>query len=170
MTARTPEGSAGTGGVVSEDAFGQSGYALTRSDSTVCMAKKLSSRPSQAPVKPVTRFRHKIPLHTSRFRFADRFSLLGKARFFPDRIELSAWSLCGRLARTLALVRIVHFEYHPLEEGSNITVYLDSGEVVRLYVDEAHLWRETFENWLSYHVLASAKVMDGYEKACSMAG
>ena len=61
-------------------------------------------------------------------------------------------------------------DYHPLKEDSNLTLYLDDGEEIAIRVQEAHRWREYYENWLRYDVLPSAKLLGGTEQAAAVAG
>jgi hypothetical protein len=124
----------------------------------------------QAPPAAGTGYRHKVPLLSARLRYANRHLLYGQARLYGDRIELVGWSLGGRSKESIPLTRIVHVDYHPLREGSNLSVFLDDDRVLHLCVEEAHRWRQTYESWLSYHVLASAKVIGEQEKASAIAG
>ena len=127
--------------------------------------------PARHPVPvPDLEFVHRVPLLTRRLRYAGRRLRYGQAQLFGDRIELSGWRLHGRYHRSIPLYHVVEMTYHPLENEGNLTIHLDTGEVVDLHVEEAHLWRQHFESWLSYHVLASAKVMREPEKAAAIAG
>lgn len=115
-------------------------------------------------------FRHRVCLLSSPFRYADRGGHFGRARLYGDRIELAAWHLYGRRTRVLPLDRVVELDYHPLREGSNVTVQLDDGETLPLRLDRAHVWREQFEHWLRYDVLPSAKLLQDPEEALTLAG
>ena len=118
--------------------------------------------------------RHKrtarVPLLSSRFRYARHPLRCGVARFYADRLELQSLHFNGFRRRTVLLISILDMDYHPLAEGANLTLHLDSDETISLHIKEAHLWREAFENWLNYQVLASAKLLGGPEKASSMSG
>ena len=118
----------------------------------------------------MTEHRHRIPLLSKKFRFADQHVFCGYARFFGDRIDLDGWRLTGRVQRRIPLARVVDIQYHPLDETGNLMVMLDDGEEVQLVVEDAHRWRLAFEGWLSYHVLASAKVLPERHLADAIAG
>ncbi len=117
-----------------------------------------------------SRFNHKVALLSKRFRYANRRTMLGQARLFGDRIELIVWGLLGRRKCVIPLVRILELNYHPLDNDNNLSIYLDTDEVIHLRMEDAHLWREHYERWLSYHVLASAKIMSEQEKASAISG
>lgn len=122
-----------------------------------------------APAAPRT-FRHRIPVLTSRFSYADRHVLFGHAMLFGDRIELVGWGLGGRVMDVVPLEHLVSMDYHPLEDGSNLTLETADGARFDLCVDDAHAWREAFERWLDYQVLASAKLIAEVDKAAALAG
>ncbi|HMB93693.1 MAG TPA: hypothetical protein VKP65_22770 [Rhodothermales bacterium] len=111
-----------------------------------------------------------IQLLSSHFRYAHKRLFFGRARLFADRIELAGWSASGYHFRCLPLARMVDVDYHPLKEDSNLTFYLDDGEEISIRVQEAHRWRECYENWLRYEVLPSAKLIGGPEQAAAVAG
>lgn len=111
-----------------------------------------------------------IQLLASRFRYAHKRLFIGKARFFGDRIELVGWSASGHEFRCIPLARLVDMDYHPLQDDANLTLHLDDEEVIAIRVQEAHLWREAYENWLRYEVLPSAKLLGGSEQAAALAG
>jgi hypothetical protein len=115
-------------------------------------------------------FEHRVRLLSSRFRFADRRVLFGTARLYGDRIELASWNLHGRRQRRIPLDAIVHLDYHALSGGSNLSLYLETGEELHLQVEDAHVWREYFENWLRYNVLPSAKLLDDSDEAFTLSG
>jgi hypothetical protein len=60
--------------------------------------------------------------------------------------------------------------YHPLVDGANLAITLDSAEVVHLHIEEAHRWREVFEHWLEYAVLPSAKFTSSLDEIAALAG
>jgi hypothetical protein len=113
---------------------------------------------------------HRIPLLISRFRYPGKRTLYGQARFYGDRIVLVSVHLTGLRKLSMPLLSVVDVDYHPLAEDGNLTIHLDSGAFVSLHVEAAHRWREQYENWLNYHVLASAKLMTEPEKAFTLAG
>lgn len=130
-----------------------------------------TAAPSNASVKRHRdAYRPRIRLLSSSFRYAQAPRLLGQARLYCDRIELLEWHLYGPRRRTLWLDDIADLDYHPLEAGANLVLTLISGETLALRMREAHLWREQFENWLSYRLLASAKVIRDVEQVAALAG
>jgi hypothetical protein len=116
------------------------------------------------------RYDHKVALLSSRFRLANGVLLRGRARLYGDRIELEGWRPTGRFKRRLPLVRIIEMNYHQLDATGNLSVLMDDGSELCLVVEEAHAWRQAFESWLNYHVLASAKIMQEGDQAASVAG
>lgn len=119
--------------------------------------------------RPVS-YLHRVPVLSSRLSYADRHVLFGHAHLFADRIELVEWRLAGRTLRRIPLHCIAHVDYHLLEQGSNLTLETMDGERLELCVDDAHAWREAFERWLDYQVLASAKLIGEADKAAALAG
>lgn len=117
-----------------------------------------------------TLLHHRVQLLASRFRYAGRKALFGKARLYGDRIELASWHLLGLQTRSIQLDHVAHMDYHHLRNGSNLSVYLDDGEVLELELEEAHVWRQYFENWLWYEVLPSAKLTGEAEEALALSG
>lgn len=115
-------------------------------------------------------FQHRVPLLTRPFRYASRRALYGRARIFGDRIELDEWGLLGFNRQAIPLESIAELNYHPLANGSNLTLVLENEEVIELRVEDAHLWREAFEHWISYRVLASAKFVGSPEAAADLSG
>jgi hypothetical protein len=115
-------------------------------------------------------YANRVRLLSSRFRYADQSGLCGQARLYPDRIELTTWHLHGRETRVVRLTSVTFVDYHALERGSNLSLYLESGETLCLNVKKAHLWRHYFENWLRYTVLASAKLVSGQDEALALSG
>lgn len=116
------------------------------------------------------RYHHKVALLSSRFSLANEVLLRGRARLYGDRIELEGWRPTGRYKQRIPLVRIVEMNYHQLDATGNLSVLLDDGKDLHLVVEEAHTWRQAYENWLNYHVLASAKFMPEGDQAASIAG
>ena len=115
-------------------------------------------------------FVHRVPLVTKRFRYADRSVVYGQAQLFGDRIELRGWQLLGRFTKQIPLEQVVDVSYHPLNEDGNLQMTLDDGEEVKLVMQDAHEWRQHFENWLSYNVLASARLMSERDQARAISG
>ncbi len=109
-------------------------------------------------------------LLSSRFRMPHRHVSLGRARLYGDRIDLRGWGLRGRYRRRIPLSHVASFEYHGLEAGANLSIYLVNGDQMHLHVKEAHRWRERFEQWLEYDVLPSAKLVGNTEEAAAIAG
>lgn len=116
-----------------------------------------------------TGYDHRLPILVRPFRYAGRRTLFGRAHLFGDRIELRAWTTTGRKVRRVALDDVLEVGYHPLERGSNLTLFVEDGEPLDLYVEDAHLMREMLEGWLGYQVLASAKLLSA-DEAAAMAG
>ena len=106
----------------------------------------------------------------SSFRYAQDRLRFGIASLYADRIELSSWGLLGPRREVVRLDAIAQMDYHPLREGSNLSLFLDTGEEVHLCVDQAHVWRESYENWLRYDVLPSAKLLDDAVEALAVSG
>lgn len=110
-------------------------------------------------------------LLSNRFSYVGRHTLFGRASLFGDRIELRHWTWRGRCTRRILLTQILAMDYHPLDGSGNLTLVLETDEVLQLTLDEAHRWREHFEQWLSYAVLPSAKLMGGdRDKAATLSG
>lgn len=105
----------------------------------------------------------------NRFRYPKRPMLFGRARLFGDRIELTGWDRHGRHHRCIPLGLVTSVDYHPLQNHANLTLHLATGDAVPLNIDEAHRWREMYENWLRYAVLPSAKLL-GTPQATDLAG
>lgn len=131
-------------------------------------------KPEREPVcldrTPGRRYDHKIALLSSRFRLANDIVLRGRARLYGDRIELEGWHSTGWFKQRIPLVCIIEMNYHHLDATGNLSVLLDDGQELHLIVEQAHAWRQAFENWLKYHVLASAKIMQDREQVTSIAG
>lgn len=115
-------------------------------------------------------YAHNVALIASRFHFPRRRVLFGKARLFGDRIELEGWQLGRRYRRCIPLAEIAHLESYAHEKNAHLTLFLDSDEVVILYMKDAFLWRTLFENWMEYDVLPSARLMQNVEAAAALAG
>lgn len=131
--------------------------------------RRHNKQPSACDIE-IGAYPNHIQLLSSHFRYAHKRLFFGKARLFADRIELAGWSASGYHFRCLPLVRLVDMDYHPLTDDANLTLYLDDGEEISIRVQEAHRWREFYENWLRYEVLASAKLLGGPEQVTAVAG
>lgn len=118
--------------------------------------------------RSASRYRHRVRSNT--FRYAGSRAGFGVARLFGDRIELMSFELLGPRVRRIYLDSITHMDYHPLQDGGNLGLYLDSGEELHLCMRQAHVWREFYENWLRYDVLPSAKLMPDTEEALTVSG
>lgn len=128
-------------------------------------------RPSVYSCGRKGRYAHRVPMLTTRFRYANQGVLSGKARFYGDRIELTGWFADGRHGhRCIRLDEIASMTYHPLQDDANLTLHLMGGGVLRLHVRQAHLWRERYENWVRYDVLPSAKLLSGMDEVIALAG
>lgn len=114
--------------------------------------------------------RHHVALIASRFHFAHRRVFAGRARLFGDRIELTGWRLTGRYRRCIALQDIALLESYAHEKKAHLTLFLESDEVLILYMKDAFLWRALFENWVRYDVLPSAKLIHDVDEAAAVAG
>lgn len=106
----------------------------------------------------------------SRFRFADRFMAFGRARFYADRITLRYVDLRGWHHLELPLEQVADLDYHVHQGGGNLSVFMIDGTVHHLLVQQAHRWREAFEQWLSYRILASAKFVGPADEATDLSG
>ncbi|ARA92364.1 MAG: hypothetical protein D6685_01430 [Bacteroidetes bacterium] len=141
----------------------------------------MSSRP--APANPSSarsrprrsggdaRLASHLLLRSNRFRYAGRRTPFGRAYLYGDRIELHHWTWRGRCVRRIPLTQILDLDYHPLDGRGNLSLELERGGTLHLVLDEAHRWREHFEQWLSYTVLPSAKLLgpEG-DQAASVSG
>ena len=108
---------------------------------------------------------------TTRFRYANHSVFSGTARFFGDRSELTGWLADGHYGhRCIRLDEIASMTYHPLKDDANLTLHLMGGKVLRLNVQQAHLWRERYENWVRYDVLPSAKMLSSMDEVIALAG
>lgn len=112
----------------------------------------------------------RVLLLDSPCHFADRCSLFGRARLYPNHIELTHWDVRGWHRRHLPLPCVVQVDYHPLIGGANLSITLDTGEELHLHVEKAHRWREVFEHWLEYAVLPSAKLASSLDEVAALAG
>ncbi len=123
------------------------------------------------PVAPRARnVENHVRLMATGFREAAHPLRFGMARLFGDRIELTSYRVLGPRTRRIRLDRIAQMDYHPLREGSNLSLYLVDGEVLHLRVGKAHAWRAFFENWLRYDVLPSAKLLRDPGEALAVSG
>lgn len=118
--------------------------------------------------RPVAR--HRVQLFSSSFRYARDLTLYGHAKLFGDRIELYSVGIHGLRRRRIGLDRVAEMDYHPLRDGSNLTLTLESGEVIDVKLENAHLWREFFEQWVHYSVLPSAKLLGGPAEVLDISG
>lgn len=138
------------------------------------MPPSTNSSPSRSPSAPErntsTGYNHKIALLSSRYRPAGGVMLGGRARLYGDRIELDGWRLTGRFKQCIPLVRIIEMKYHALDAKGNLSLFLDDNTELHLVIQDAHLWRQSFEGWLNYHVLASAKIISERDQASAISG
>ncbi len=134
-------------------------------------ANRSSSEPRPRRPGGDPRLASHLLLRSNRFRYAGRRTPFGRAYLYGDRIELHHWTWRGRAVRRIPLAQILDLDYHPLDGQGNLTLELEPGRTLHLVLDEAHRWREYFEQWLSYAVLPSAKLLgsDG-DQAASVSG
>lgn len=114
--------------------------------------------------------RSRVLLLESRFQYAHRCSVLGRARLFASHIELTHWDVHGWHRRHIPLTHVAEVNYHALADNANLSVTLDTTEQVHLNIEEAHRWREVFEHWLEYAVLPSAKLTRSLDEVAALAG
>ena len=116
-------------------------------------------------------YEHKLSLLSSPFKFDGGRHVWGCARLYPDRVELRGVGWDGRYRRSIPLVETIDMEYRPLPGGEGrINLVLETGEEVPLVVRGAQEWRQSFESWMSYHVLAGAKLLPEADLAVAIAG
>ena len=81
-------------------------------------------------------------LRQSRFRFGSPALLFAKIRLYEGHIDLSGWQLHGRYHRRIGLRQILHIDV--LREETMV-LWLTSGEVLRLKIEQAVLWKAEME-------------------------
>lgn len=113
---------------------------------------------------------HRVVLLQSRFRFANRFTVFGQARFYPDRITLRYGDVRGWHRLAFPLEQVADLDYHVHRGNGNLSLFLIDGTVHHLLVQKAHRWREAFEQWLHYRLLASAKFLGEADAATDLSG
>jgi hypothetical protein len=79
-----------------------------------------------------------IPLRSDTFAVEDRWLFRGRARLYPDRLELTGWSLAGRRRREIALGRIATIDH----EEDRLQITVESGEPVSLLLEEPGRWAQ----------------------------
>lgn len=65
--------------------------------------------------------------------------LYARARLASDHLELSGWHWRGRYKRRIPLERVVHVD---VKGDEGLILWLVDGEVVRLEIEQSHLWRD----------------------------
>ena len=82
----------------------------------------------------------------SRFRYAHRRFLYGRAQLYPDRIELFGLHWTGIHRRTIALREVVRLSWRTdTARSANMTLYLRDEEPVRLWITGAGLWKHQID-------------------------
>jgi hypothetical protein len=81
----------------------------------------------------------------SPFGFTSPALLFGRASLLTDRIELSGWRLAGRYLRRIPIEKVLQVD--SVDDG-NLVVWLSVGEVVRLRIEHAGLWKEKIDERL----------------------
>ena len=82
------------------------------------------------------------PLLTSRFRYADRRFLFGRAHLYPDRIELFGLHWTGIHRHTIVLDEVARLSWRTdSQRAANMTLYLRDDDPVRLWINGAGLWK-----------------------------
>lgn len=114
--------------------------------------------------------RSRVLLLESRFQYAHRCSVLGRAKLFASHIELTHWDVHGWHRRRIPLTHVAEVNYHELVDNANLSITLDTAEQVDLHIEHAHRWREVFEHWLEYAVLPSAKLARSLDEVAALAG
>jgi hypothetical protein len=61
-----------------------------------------------------------------------------RAQLTEAHLDLSGWQLSGRYRRTISLDRIVHVD---LKGSKELVLWLVDGEVVRLRINNADVWK-----------------------------
>ena len=81
-------------------------------------------------------------LLTSRFRYAHRRFLYGRAQLYPDRIELFGLHWTGVHRRTIVLGEVARLSWRTdSQRAANMTLYLHDDDPVRLWINGAGLWK-----------------------------
>ena len=112
----------------------------------------------------------RVPILTSRFRFAGRRTIAGRARLYADHIELSGWEHFRHFRRRIPLGMVGAMYYHLRGHDGNLTLELMDGVTMHLLIEEAHRWREHYEAWLRYDTLPSAKLRSDPGESAALAG
>ena len=94
--------------------------------------------------------RHRVQLLQTGFRYGDRAALFARARLYPDRIELTDWSLRGTHSRMIALSEVDHVEWTTSATDANATLVLAAGERVPLRLKQVSRWQQALEQRLSW--------------------
>ncbi|MFQ5568477.1 MAG: hypothetical protein ACE5G0_02310 [Rhodothermales bacterium] len=88
-------------------------------------------------------------LLSGRFRYAYRFLLFGRARLYRDRIVFSGMTWTSIHRRTVLLSDVARVSWRTNSERSvNMTLYLQNGESLRIWLNGAGLWKYRIEERL----------------------
>ena len=94
-------------------------------------------------------YTHKIELFSTRFQYADRRVLFGRARLFADRIELAGWNRDGSRRDVISFADIDRIEWAP-EAATNAVLHLRDGQHVGLQLRNVFAWRKQLEGHLHW--------------------
>ncbi len=79
----------------------------------------------------------------------------GRAYLYEDHIHITGWQIGGRYRRKVALDRIQEVEWRTVVDGTNLVLYLDDGETVRLQLfKNAGTWNMRLHDLLGQSFLA----------------
>ncbi len=85
-------------------------------------------------------------LLSSRFRYAGRRLFFGRARLYPDRIELSGITWRGIHRRSVPLDEVARVRWHGGDhQAANFVLVLRNGETLSLWVAGSGLWKYRVE-------------------------
>jgi hypothetical protein len=79
-----------------------------------------------------------VPLRSGSFALEDRWLLWARVQLYPDRLELTGWSLAGWHQREIPLERVAVVDH----EDDRLQLGLQSGETVSLLLEDPGRWAE----------------------------
>lgn len=92
-------------------------------------------------------------LLSSGFRYPRRRLFFGRARLYPDRIDLFEIGWTGFRRRTIWLRDVERISWRTdSERSANVTLYLHDHEPLRLWVKGAGLWKYQIDERLGHRL------------------
>lgn len=81
-------------------------------------------------------------LRSGRFSFREPLLLFPRVRLRENELHLIGWGLRGRYQRSIPLVQVLRVD---ATRGGRLLLWLDNGETVRLWVDDASGWKKAID-------------------------